>query len=57
MRPPTPWWVLSALAHVAHGRHREKEAVAYIEQAIQVARQSGAHDLVSTFNDTRRAWA
>jgi serine/threonine protein kinase/tetratricopeptide (TPR) repeat protein len=49
--------VLSALAHVAHGRHREKEAIGYIEQAIQVARQSGAHELVSTFNDTRRAWA
>jgi serine/threonine-protein kinase len=49
--------VLSALAHVAHGRHRSTEAVSYIEQAIVVARQSGAHDLVSSFNDTRRAWA
>ncbi|HET7539209.1 MAG TPA: protein kinase [Polyangiaceae bacterium] len=49
--------VLSALAHVAHGRHRESEALGYIEQAIQVARQSGALDLVSSFNDTRRAWA
>jgi serine/threonine-protein kinase len=49
--------VLSALAHVAHGRRRESEAIGYIEQAIVVARQSGAHDLVSSFNDTRRAWA
>lgn len=49
--------VLSALAHVAHGRHRSTEAIGYIEQAIIVARQSGAHDLVSSFNDTRRAWA
>jgi serine/threonine protein kinase len=49
--------VLSALAHVAHGRHRSTEAIGYIEQAIVVARQSGAHDLVSSFNDTRRAWA
>ncbi|MEI9948103.1 MAG: hypothetical protein WDO74_03790 [Pseudomonadota bacterium] len=49
--------VLSALAHVAHGRHRETEAIGYIEQAIVVARQSGAHELVSSFNDTRRAWA
>jgi serine/threonine-protein kinase len=49
--------VLSALAHVAHGRHRSSEAIGYIEQAISVARQSGALDLVSSFNDTRRAWA
>jgi serine/threonine-protein kinase len=49
--------VLSALAHVAHGRHRNGEALGYLEQAIEVARQSGAHDLVSAFSDTRRAWA
>jgi serine/threonine-protein kinase len=49
--------VLSALAHVAHGRQRESEALGYIEQAIEVARQSGAHDLVSVFSDTRRTWA
>jgi hypothetical protein len=29
----------------------------YIDQAIAVARESGAHDLVSAFADTRRAWA
>jgi serine/threonine-protein kinase len=49
--------VLSALAHVAHGRQRSTEAIGYIEQAIIVAKQSGALDLVSSFNDTRRAWA
>ncbi len=49
--------VLSALAHVAHGRRRASEAMGYIDQAIAVARESGAHDLVSAFADTRRAWA
>jgi serine/threonine-protein kinase len=49
--------VLSALAHVAYGRQRSGEALNYLEQAIEVARQSGAHDLVSAFSDTRRAWA
>jgi tetratricopeptide (TPR) repeat protein len=48
--------VLSALAHVAHGRRRTPEAVKYIDQAIEVARQSGADDLVTAFTDTRRAW-
>lgn len=49
--------VLGSLAHVAHGRHREKEALGYIDQAIATATESGAHDLVSNFADTRRAWA
>ena len=49
--------VLSALAHVAHGRHRAGEAVGFLEQAIEVAQRSGAHDLVSQYSDTRRAWA
>jgi serine/threonine-protein kinase len=49
--------VLSALAHVAHGRRRASEAMGYIDQAIAVARESGAHDLVNAFADTRRAWA
>ena len=49
--------VLSALAHVAHGRRRASEAMVYIDQAIAVARDSGAKDLVSAFADTRRAWA
>lgn len=49
--------VLGALAHVAHGRHRAREALGYIEEAIAAARQSGAHDLVSALTDTRNAWA
>ncbi|HEY6561885.1 MAG TPA: protein kinase [Polyangiaceae bacterium] len=49
--------VLGALAHVAHGRQRAGEALHYIDEAIDTARRSGAHDLVSTLNDTRRAWA
>jgi serine/threonine protein kinase len=49
--------VLSALAHVAHGRRRASEAMGYIDQAIAVARESGASDLVNAFSDTRRAWA
>lgn len=49
--------VLGSLAQVAHGRHRQSEAIGYIEQAIETARQSGAYDLVSSFSDARRAWA
>jgi serine/threonine protein kinase len=49
--------VLSALAHVSHGRRRSSEAMGYIDQAIAVARESGANDLVNAFADTRRAWA
>lgn len=49
--------VLGSLAQVAHGRHRDSEAVVYIEQAIETARQSGAYDLVSSFSDARKAWA
>jgi serine/threonine-protein kinase len=49
--------VLSALAHVAHGRQRAGEAVVFLDQAIEVAQRSGALDLVSQFNDTRRTWA
>lgn len=48
--------VLSALAQVAYGRQREKEAIGYIEQAIEAARQSGAHELASALADTRRSW-
>jgi serine/threonine protein kinase len=48
--------VLQALAQVAHGRQRGKEAVGYIDQAIEAAKQSGAHDLASSLADTRRAW-
>jgi serine/threonine-protein kinase len=49
--------VLGALAHVAHGRRREQEAMGYIDQAIEAAKQSGSNDLVTALTDTRRAWA
>jgi serine/threonine protein kinase len=49
--------VLGSLAHVAHGRHREKEAIGYIDQAIETARQTGALDLLTALSDTRKAWA
>ena len=49
--------VLEALAHVAHGRNRSDEAFAFIDEAIQVARKSGAHDLISSLRTTRKAWA
>ena len=49
--------VLSALAQVAHGRQRGKEAIGYIDQAIEAARQSGALELASALADTRRSWA
>jgi hypothetical protein len=42
---------------VAHGRRRASEAIGYIDEAIEAARKSGAHDLVTAFSDTRRAWA
>jgi tetratricopeptide (TPR) repeat protein len=49
--------VLGALAHVAHGRRRKQEAMGYIDQAIEAAKQSGSQDLVTALADTRRAWA
>ncbi len=49
--------VLGALAQVAHGRRRAQEALGYIDQAIQAAKQSGARELLATLEDTRSAWA
>jgi tetratricopeptide (TPR) repeat protein len=48
--------VLSSLAQVAHGRQRSKEAVGYIDQAIDLARKLGDNDLVASFSDTRKQW-
>jgi serine/threonine-protein kinase len=48
--------VLRELAQVAHGRQRAKEAVGYIDQAIDLARQYGAEDLVASYRDTRKKW-
>ncbi|HWP09077.1 MAG TPA: protein kinase [Polyangiaceae bacterium] len=48
--------VLSSLALVAHGRQRSKEAVGYIDQAIELAQRLGDKDLAATFSDTRKQW-
>jgi serine/threonine-protein kinase len=48
--------ILAALARVAHGRERSVEAFGYIDEAIEVARRSGAHDLLDSLTHTRRAW-
>jgi tRNA A-37 threonylcarbamoyl transferase component Bud32/tetratricopeptide (TPR) repeat protein len=48
--------VLSSLAQVAHGRQRSKEALGYIDQAIDLANQLGATDLLASFRDTKRHW-
>jgi len=49
--------VLGALAEVARARHRSEDALGYLDQAIETARQSGAHELVSAFRATRSSWA
>jgi serine/threonine-protein kinase len=48
--------VLSSLALVAHGRQRSKEAVGYIDQAIELAQRLGDKALAETFSDTRKQW-
>lgn len=49
--------VLGALAQVAHGRQRPSEAIGFIDEAIEMAQQSGELELMTTLADTRRAWA
>jgi serine/threonine-protein kinase len=49
--------VLAALAQVAHSRHRATDAIGYIDAAIEAARRSGSHELLTSLSDTRRAWA
>ena len=49
--------VLGALAHVAHGRQRSQEAQAYLQEALDLARRSGAKDLISSLEDLKRAIA
>ncbi len=49
--------VLAALAHVAHGRDRRPEAEAYLREALDLATRSGAHELVTTLQDLKRAIA
>lgn len=49
--------LLASLARVARGRERADEAFGYIDEAIEVARRSGSHELLSSLTNTRRAWA
>jgi serine/threonine-protein kinase len=49
--------LLASLARVAHGRERSDEAFGYIDEAIEVARKSGSHELLSSLTTTRRTWA
>jgi serine/threonine protein kinase/tetratricopeptide (TPR) repeat protein len=48
--------VLGTLAQVAQSRKRPAEAIGYIDQAIEVARRSGAHELASVLSETRAGW-
>jgi serine/threonine-protein kinase len=49
--------VLGALAHVAHGRERDREAQAYLKEALEIAHKSGAHELVHSLEDLKRSIA
>jgi serine/threonine-protein kinase len=49
--------VLRALANVAHERDRSGEAMGYLHEALELASNSGSHDLVASLEDMRRAWA
>ncbi len=49
--------VLAALAHVAHGRDRRREAEAYLREALDLATRSGAHELVTSLQDLKRSIA
>jgi len=49
--------VLAALAHVAHGRDRKRDAEAYLREALDLATRSGAHELVTSLQDLKRAIA
>jgi len=49
--------VLGALAGVAHGRDRKREAEAYLREALDLATRSNAHELVTTLQDLKRSIA
>lgn len=48
--------LLGALAHVAHGRRRNADAIRCLDDAILVAETAGAKELASTLTDARSAW-
>jgi serine/threonine protein kinase/tetratricopeptide (TPR) repeat protein len=49
--------VLGALAHVAHGRDRRQDARDYLREALELASNSGAHELVASLESLRRSIA
>ncbi|HSQ62594.1 MAG TPA: protein kinase [Polyangiaceae bacterium] len=49
--------VLGALAHVAHGRSRNREAEAYLREALDLAKRSGSSDLISSLQDLKKSIA
>jgi serine/threonine protein kinase len=48
--------LLGSLANVAQQRKRPAEALAYVDQAIEAARQSGDEELVTRLSATRSMW-
>jgi serine/threonine protein kinase len=49
--------VLGALAHVAHGRERRQDARHYLNEALELASNSGAYELVASLETLRRSIA
>jgi serine/threonine protein kinase/tetratricopeptide (TPR) repeat protein len=49
--------VLGALAHVAHGRDRRHDARDYLREALELASNSGAHELLASLESLRRSIA
>ncbi|APR80303.1 serine/threonine protein kinase [Minicystis rosea] len=48
--------VLGSLAFVARERDRATEATVYLREALELAKQSAANDLVSSLENMRREW-
>jgi serine/threonine protein kinase len=48
--------VLGSLAFVARERDRANEAMVYLREALELAKQSAANDLVSSLESMRREW-
>jgi serine/threonine-protein kinase len=49
--------VLGSLAYVARERDRANEATVYLREALDLAKQSAANDLVMSLENMRREWA
>ncbi len=48
--------VLGSLAYVARARERSTEATVYLREALDLAKQSAANDLVTSLENMRREW-